>query len=141
LDTFTRYGFPKRQRQFRDRGLISIEASITEEDVVEFILLQLWCFRDIDPVGEWLDEATLQFVPRPGGLERIRLTDTSFFEGAPWTRGELGRVLRESGWARLQRVPAAPNPALGYPIFRRPDGAEYEALGPGDEHVVRVGLP
>jgi hypothetical protein len=29
--------------------------------------LQLWCFRDIDPVGEWLDEATLQFVPRPGG--------------------------------------------------------------------------
>lgn len=132
---------PNRQREFRDRGLISIEATITQEEVVEFILLQLWCFRDIDPGGAWLDDATMEFVPRPGGVERVKLTNTSFFEGAAWTTGELGRVLRERGWARLQRVPGAPNLALGHPVLTRPDGAEYEVLGPGDEHVVRVQLP
>jgi hypothetical protein len=129
---------PKKQREFRDRGLISIEASTTPENVAELVLLQLWCFRDIDPTGEWLDGATLRFIPRPGGKERIALTDTSFFEGAPWTNGELGRILRERGWARLQRVPAAPNLGLGHPLFERPDGRQYEVLGPGDEHVVRV---
>jgi hypothetical protein len=131
---------PKTQRQYRDRGLISIEANVTEEGIAEFILLQLWCFRDIDPAGEWIDEATIRFSLQPSGLEQINLSEQSFFQGAPWTTGDLGTVLREHGWARVQRVPAAPNLDLGYPVFERPDGAEYEILGPGDEHIVRVDI-
>jgi hypothetical protein len=128
---------PRRQGDYADCGLVSIYGVVNEDGVPEFILVQLWCFYEVDSFGTWLDRAVAQVVPQSEGVEIVRFSEHGALFGQPLSGTPLGDAVASHGWARVHRVPAAPSLSLGYPRYQRPDSAEYEIMGPGDEHLVR----
>lgn len=126
---------PRRVGEFADAGVVSMNYFVAEDGVPETIMLQLWCFRDIDPRGDWLERAQ-GGASSAGDLERVHFTDRAFLVGEPVTQTVWGEAVKTHGWVRVHRLPAAPAMYLGHPVFVRPDGGRFEVLGPGDEHMV-----
>jgi hypothetical protein len=100
---------------------------------------QLWCFRDLDPAGTWLDTTELVITVHPDGTEQVNIGEFHMSIGGPVTP-VLGAALLEHGWVRVLRQPVAPALGLGHPEHMHPDGARYEVVGAWDEHCVPVQL-
>lgn len=103
------------------------------------VLGQLWCFRDLDPAGTWLDTTELVITVHPDGTEQVSIGEFHMSIGGPVTPF-LGAALLEHGWVRVLRQPVAPALGLGHPEYMHPDGARYEVVGTWDEHCVPVQL-
>ena len=125
---------PSRQGQFRDHGVIDI-LYMVDRSIPLAQVAQLWCFRDIDPDGAWIDESS--FFVRDVGADRQQagFTDKAFMEGAPLS-GEFMDAVLERGWVRVVRIPIAPHMDMGFPVHRHPVVGEYEIVGVPDEHDV-----
>jgi hypothetical protein len=118
-----------------DVGVLSFTWSMMGDGWPLAVVLQLWCFRDLDPRGSWIDAAELELA-YAGDKAVSRLTKNATTEG-PRRRGEVPREFREAGWAWVVRVPIAPNLTLGLPPVRTLEGDVYEIVGAPDTHLVR----
>lgn len=66
------------------------------------VVPQLWCFRDLDPTGKWIEQRTLT-LERDSG----RLTERATSSG-PRPDDVLLAHFADAGWARVIRVPIVP---------------------------------
>lgn len=115
-------------------GVVSITSVIAGERATPlFIICQLWCFRDLDPSGSWIDRSTLTLSNNPE--PSISLSPTATLTGPRVTDGMLSQVSAH-GWVRIVRVPVAPRLGNGFPSLRSQEGDDYEVVGPSDEHLV-----
>jgi hypothetical protein len=104
--------------------------------VPQLLLLQLWCFHELDAEGRWLDDATLTLEPGEPGEEIVRLTKHAYSRGRSISGTAFQQALERVGWVQVTRVPVAPHLGLGLPSYRRPDGVEYELVGPPNTHII-----
>lgn len=121
--------------KFRDIGVLS--ATYQVSDVGPIVLVpQLWCFRDLDPDGVWLDESTLTLtMDQDGGVGAF--TDNATTSGPPFG-SEYIETLEERGWITVIRIPVAPAIGLELPTITTMDGETLEVVGPRDEHLIPV---
>jgi hypothetical protein len=122
---------------FAKCGVIDWEGQMTHGGFGQIVIAQLWNFRDLDPRGSWLDNASIEL--RPGdedNFEVLAISDGYVARIPPISRTRFGEALRERGWAHVLRFPATPDFQLGLPAFTRANGARYELVGPADEHVM-----
>lgn len=101
------------------------------------VIDQLWCFRDLDPAGTWLDTAELVIAVNTDGTERVSIGEFHTSNGQPVTP-VLGAALLEHGWVRVLRRTVAPALGRGHPEYMNPHGARYEVVGAWDAHNVPV---
>ncbi len=122
----------------KECGTVAVTCTI--EGVVPVIsIFQLWCFRDLEPSGLWLDRARIAVISAGDGRQKIQVTERAYSEGERLGDAWLEHA-RRSGWAHIRRIPVAPNLGLGHPVLTGPDGAQYEVLGPADEHVAPIAV-
>jgi len=129
----------RSRADFPDCGVIQVSFTVTGGHAPYLVLLQLWCFRNLDPSGDWIDKAGLR-LSRAGDGERLQLTENAWTEGKPISPGPVGDAFRRYGWSLVTRVPVAPDLGLGFPTIQDAEGTRYEVVGPADEHVVPVVL-
>lgn len=125
---------PAKEERFRDYGIVGVNYAVVD-GVPHALVAQLWCFRDIDPDGIWLDESEF-FVEKVPNGERAGFTSHAFMEGPVLTEGLLGDALRNRNWIRVVRLPVAPYMGMGFPIFEHEASGQYEVVGLPDEHDV-----
>jgi hypothetical protein len=99
-------------------------------------LLQLWCFRDLDPLGSWLDSAEIVVLPHSDEEEEVRIGEHGVSIGPAISTGPLGDSIRERGWVRVMRIPIAPALGLGHPTYDVTPARRYEVVGPLDDHWI-----
>lgn len=124
--------------QFADCGVTSFTYDMTVSGTPVVVVAQLWCFRDLDPRGNWLARAELSIEQGKGGLESASLTPRARLSGSPISNTEVGRACAETGWVCIRRVPVAPNLGRGLPIIRSAEGELLEVVGVPDVHYVPV---
>lgn len=123
-------------KQFSDCGVMSFTYTTTESGLPLVVISQLWCFRDLDPAGTWLDSATLTLEPVGEQENRVSLTAQASLTGSPLIETDFGHAVREAKWAWVQRLPVAPTLGLGLPEIRTAEGETVEVVGPMDRHFV-----
>jgi hypothetical protein len=99
------------------------------------VVPQLWCFRDLDPAGTWVDAAQLTLTLTATG-SILRLTEAALAKGSTLPRGRRWEEVSRLGWAWIVRTPVAPELTLGYPTIRTAENERYEVVGPSDIHLV-----
>lgn len=124
-------------RNYVDLGVTDIRFLLLNDGRPSVLMTQLWCFRDLDPLGRWLDESSLTIRASDGGAERIGFTENAALEGEAMSSSEWGQAVSEWGWVHVRRVPVAPDLGFGFPCLQRPDGTWMEIRGDVDEHIVR----
>jgi hypothetical protein len=102
------------------------------------VLLQLWCFRDLDPLGVWLDSAALTITRLPDGKEEVQFTDALKIKGEPVMATGFGDSLREHECAKVVRLGVIPSLGLAYPDIDVPGAGTYEIVSPPDVHIIRT---
>jgi hypothetical protein len=102
-------------------------------------IFQLWCFWELDLAGAWLDDSRIQIGLVHDSVQKVCFTEWAYSEGRP-LGPELEDRLAQERCATVRRIPVGPFLGRGFPAFSRLDGARYEVLGPGDDHLVPVGL-
>lgn len=78
--------------RFADRGVNHAAYAVDGAGQPMMVLTQLWCFRDLDPEGRWIDASELGVVDNGDGTERATLTAHAWSEGAAVTTTEFGRA-------------------------------------------------
>lgn len=121
-------------------GIVSIVYALAGDGLPTAIVAQLWCFRDLDPFGEWLDSSQLVMESDIDNTERVGFGPNSFMAGEQISTGLFGLALRDRGWIRAIRVPVAPHMDMGFPVLEHPKAGEYEVVGTADEHDIPVRL-
>jgi hypothetical protein len=124
------------EEAFVDCGLTSFTYRVTVGGSPEIIVAQLWCFRDLDPHGEWLSKATLSIEPGEDDLETVSFTDRAKLSGSPVSDTEFGHACVKTRWVCVRRVPVAPNLGRGLPTIRSAEGELLEVVGVPDVHYV-----
>lgn len=129
---------PAVRSKFAIHGIVSIAYGVTADGLPTAIVAQLWCFRDLDPLGEWLGSAELIIESDPDNSERVGFGPNAFMAGEEVSTGLLGQALLDRGWIRVIRVPVAPHMDMGFPVLEHPKAGEYEVVGIADEHDIPV---
>jgi hypothetical protein len=132
---------PRLRADHAEVGFVGCIYMLRSTELPQVVLLQLWCFHEMDSAGTWLDAATMSFEQLSDGRTRVNLTERAYTIGED-VRPIVADYKGEApGWVKVTRVPVAPNLGLGYPTIVRPgDNAEYEVVGVPDVHVIRVNL-
>lgn len=121
-----------------DCGVIGINYAVVNTVPVA-IVAQLWCFRDLDPPGSWLDTSEYIIEDEGDGRERAGFTARAFMAGHSISdRPVLGDAIRDRGWVRVIRLPVAPHMGMEFPVWEHVEAGEYEVVGIPDEHDVPV---
>ncbi len=133
---------PKDTSGLAQRGVISATFYLedTPENTPVVVLPQLWCFRDLDPTGTWLDGATCQVTADPASDDRVQIGDVHHSTGGAVTAGPTGRAILERGWVQVLRLPVTPHLASGHPSWQVGPRGAYEVVGPYDQHYAPIEL-
>jgi hypothetical protein len=123
-------------QEYRDLGFTDATYNFDEDGSLTIVLYQLWCFYEQDSAGSWLDTATLTFH-RDGDRDHVTISEHSCIAGMSIIKALATKERALPDWARVIRLPVAPDLDLGYQKLYRETG-HYEVLGPGDSHIVRV---
>lgn len=99
------------------------------------VVPQLWCFRDLDPVGSWIDASQLTITLK-GNESSSALTDAATATGPGRPSGDRWEAATKRGWAWVVRIPVAPNLTLGYPEIETVEKERYEVVGAADVHLI-----
>lgn len=122
-----------------DFGVLSTMSAV-QDDHPLVIVSQLWCFRDLDPEGDWLERAVVSLSAEADGQQRLSFSPSAFSIGDPLDPAVVSSM-RSVGWVRVVRVPIAPDLGIGHPAYEVPSAgpSRYEIVGPPDQHIVPVG--
>lgn len=129
---------PRATAEFADVGLMACLYSGWKDSLPEIVVMQLWCFHIMDLQGNWLDAATIRFEELGDGNVRVHFTEKGYTVGT-----DVREALRDSEgnlptWARVRRVPVAPDLGMRYPKVRAGQAMSYEVVGVPDIHMVRI---
>ncbi len=127
----------KMEGSLRDSGVVHSVAFVSDGGMPTYLMFQMWCFFQIEPTGDWLDERGVSIEELEEGLTLVRFTDNLFSVGVASQYKGIVDSIEDVGWVHIKRVPVAPKFDLGFPVFRS-DGIEYEVVGVPDEHMVRL---
>ena len=123
--------------RFAQRGVVGAAYGVVPGEVEQpvVVLLQLWCFRDLDTAGSWLDRAVAWVDDQPNDRCTVHVGDYAESHGERLPATFLDPAIR-SGWIQVRRLPVAPALGLGHPTITLTDERAYEIVGPADEHWV-----
>ena len=107
--------------------------------IVTIYIFQLWCFYNLDPLGAWVDTATITVnLNCDEDVKSVYLGNIVICSDLEKldTMKEMSKAL-SVGWAEIIRVPIGPDLGLGYPNYAY-DDQQFEVLGVPDRHVVPI---
>lgn len=110
-----------------------------DTQMATIFIFQLWCFYNLDPLGAWVDTATITVnLNSDEDVESIYLGSIVICSDLE----TLDTIKKMStafsvGWAEIIRVPIGPDLGLGYPNYAY-DNQKFEVLGVPDRHVVPI---
>lgn len=131
---------PDETNDWADCGVMNMSYGATAEDLPVVVVAQLWCFRDIDPMGTWLERATLRVSAEEGDMESVTLTPRARLTGEPISSRPFGQAVRKHHWAWVVRLPVAPAIGLGLPEVTTAEGERFEVVAPADRHLLPASL-
>lgn len=131
--------------QSEDLSKIGIMNRLTiaqyDTQIVTVFIFQLWCFYNLDPLGAWVDTATITVnLNCDENVESVYLGDMVICSDLEKEKLDInGEMLKafSVGWAEIIRVPIGPDLGLGYPNYAY-DDQQFEVLGVPDRHVVPI---
>lgn len=127
-----------KRADLRTAGVTTATYGVSETGLPIVVLSQLWCCRDLDPRGSWLDGGELKirrFVD--GDVLMVGSQELISGDGLP---AETLDAIEKIGWASVQRLPVAPTLESGLPTVVNAEGEELEVVGPPDHHVVPIAV-
>lgn len=126
--------------RFSDVGVLSATSwwPTNLDQPADLVILQLWCFHELDPPGSWLDRTSAVIELGSDG-SIIRLANAAVTYGSSGLDKHLLNGSRVP-WIRVIRVPVAPVSGLQLPTVTTSEGETYEVAGATDEHVLPLEL-
>lgn len=121
---------------FTDCGISSMTYHLQPGGLPICTITQLWCFRDLDPAGAWLDRSKFLLRPVGADAEEVSLGGRARVVGTPISRSAFGDAVSSSKWVWIERLPVAPAIDLGLPVVNSVEGDRLEVVGPADRHLV-----